>query len=77
MLRSPKTQCLLQPCSWVLSFFSGMLWASMLHQLCCQIWISLWPCSWVSSRFFTLLAHKFCWHILTSPWPFLYNYSRV
>ncbi len=40
-------------------FFAGMLWASMSHQLCCQIWKSLWPCSWVSSRFFMLPADKF------------------
>jgi len=38
-------------------FFSGMLWASMLHQFCCQIWKSLWPCSWVSSKIF----HAACW----------------
>jgi hypothetical protein len=54
-------------------FLSGMLWASMLHQLCCQIWKSLWPCSSVSSRFFMLLADNFCLHILTSPWPLLYK----
>ncbi len=58
-------------------FFSGMLWASMLHQFCCQIWKSLWPCSWVSSRFFMLLADKFCWHILTSHDPCYTNNFRV